>query len=448
MTDHPASWLTDPTGRHDHRYWDGTRWTDHVADAGVAATDPYDGPADAVPDAPAPAAPSGWATTTEPSADEPAAATTEPAAADSGSTEDGTFSMSGWGDTADGATAVADGAGTPTDTSADEAPLASDETTSDATATATEAEAPASAWSTPTTATWGAPAATSASTPTWGAAPTDEGADEPAAVEDEASDDEEEETPAARWGAATTIGPSTTWEEPTTVAATPTPSPASTWGQPLPTEDLLPAPAPAGKSKSRWGLLLVIALGAIVGVVVALVVFGDDDEGGGGDTFAAQLSEQMQQSTSVSEEQADCVGDYVVDEIGESRIESVAQLQARSAPPELQEDFDRAVQRAITECDIDQADLVPPSGDTGGAGDGATATTAPQTQVRTEAQYKAYYQEALGLPEEDAACLAQHSAEAEESGSIDEGDGASQFYRWVDECGIDPDELFTSASTG
>jgi hypothetical protein len=41
----PAAWYPDPTGRHDHRYWDGTRWTEHIADLGVAATEPYDGPA-------------------------------------------------------------------------------------------------------------------------------------------------------------------------------------------------------------------------------------------------------------------------------------------------------------------------------------------------------------------------------------------------------------------
>ena len=29
-----AGWWTDPTGRHLRRYWDGTQWTDHVADGG------------------------------------------------------------------------------------------------------------------------------------------------------------------------------------------------------------------------------------------------------------------------------------------------------------------------------------------------------------------------------------------------------------------------------
>jgi uncharacterized protein (AIM24 family) len=36
---HP-SWHPDPTGRHELRYWDGSAWTDHVADRGVQAMDP------------------------------------------------------------------------------------------------------------------------------------------------------------------------------------------------------------------------------------------------------------------------------------------------------------------------------------------------------------------------------------------------------------------------
>ena len=43
--DNPARWAADPLGRHQYRYWDGTQWTDHVADDGVVATDPVAGPA-------------------------------------------------------------------------------------------------------------------------------------------------------------------------------------------------------------------------------------------------------------------------------------------------------------------------------------------------------------------------------------------------------------------
>jgi hypothetical protein len=38
--DVPAGWHPDPRGRHDMRYWDGAKWTDHVSDAGVTSTDP------------------------------------------------------------------------------------------------------------------------------------------------------------------------------------------------------------------------------------------------------------------------------------------------------------------------------------------------------------------------------------------------------------------------
>ncbi|MEL6891178.1 MAG: phospholipid scramblase-related protein [Actinomycetota bacterium] len=41
-----ANWYPDPNGRHELRYWDGQRWTDHVSNGGVTATDPVaSGPA-------------------------------------------------------------------------------------------------------------------------------------------------------------------------------------------------------------------------------------------------------------------------------------------------------------------------------------------------------------------------------------------------------------------
>lgn len=36
----PAAWKADPFGRHEHRYWNGTSWTEHVSDGGVQSTDP------------------------------------------------------------------------------------------------------------------------------------------------------------------------------------------------------------------------------------------------------------------------------------------------------------------------------------------------------------------------------------------------------------------------
>lgn len=37
-----AAWHSDPMGRHEHRYWDGNVWTEHVADSGVRCVDPIE----------------------------------------------------------------------------------------------------------------------------------------------------------------------------------------------------------------------------------------------------------------------------------------------------------------------------------------------------------------------------------------------------------------------
>jgi hypothetical protein len=39
----PAGWLVDPSGRHEQRYWSGSKWTEHVTDGGIPGTDPPPG---------------------------------------------------------------------------------------------------------------------------------------------------------------------------------------------------------------------------------------------------------------------------------------------------------------------------------------------------------------------------------------------------------------------
>ena len=53
-----ASWLADPTGAHELRYWNGSSWTEHVSDQGTTGQDPLTTelppPADAFPPPPGP----------------------------------------------------------------------------------------------------------------------------------------------------------------------------------------------------------------------------------------------------------------------------------------------------------------------------------------------------------------------------------------------------------
>lgn len=39
--DKSARWAPDPLGRHQHRFWDGTAWTEYVSDRGRSSLDPF-----------------------------------------------------------------------------------------------------------------------------------------------------------------------------------------------------------------------------------------------------------------------------------------------------------------------------------------------------------------------------------------------------------------------
>lgn len=42
LSDPPAEWYPDPSGRYTHRYWDGTAWTEHVSRDGQKQIDPVE----------------------------------------------------------------------------------------------------------------------------------------------------------------------------------------------------------------------------------------------------------------------------------------------------------------------------------------------------------------------------------------------------------------------
>jgi hypothetical protein len=50
----PPGWYADPMGRFDHRYWNGTTWTDHVSRGGAQSTDALSAPTVSEPTAPIP----------------------------------------------------------------------------------------------------------------------------------------------------------------------------------------------------------------------------------------------------------------------------------------------------------------------------------------------------------------------------------------------------------
>lgn len=75
-----ASWLADPTGAHELRYWNGMTWTEHVSDRGTTGQDPLTTelppPGPAIPPPPGPPPATATATATGPAAAGPAAGRT------------------------------------------------------------------------------------------------------------------------------------------------------------------------------------------------------------------------------------------------------------------------------------------------------------------------------------------------------------------------------------
>lgn len=387
MTDTTPGWQPDPTGRHDHRYWDGASWTDNVADAGVASTDAYE--ADAAADATMAA-----------------------------------------GEVADGPGAAEAGAG--------DAP--------------TEVVPAASGWTDPTSTF-------------------------PTVSED----------PASTWGS--TPAP---------------PGPPSYTPPPAPTGPI----GPDGSGGSKRGLLIGGAiLAAVVVAVIAFMALGGDDDDKS--DVRTQLAAQLRGNSDLTDEQADCVANHVVDEIGADRFEDV-DFDAEEPPADLADDLFAAAAGGLEPCDIDPADFTgagddaeepeddEPSGslqalyDDCEAGDfaacdslyfqsdvdsdfeefgstcGGTAEPQDGGCEATDGGQKApdegdggddllpsgedlppgfedqladVYADSMGIPRDKAECLAGKIADAVQSGDLSEQESMSEIFSYFSDCDIDMSEI-------
>lgn len=277
MTDSTPGWQADPMGRHEYRYWDGSRWTDDVSDSGVASTDAYDAAG---------------------------AAATDPTTA---------------------------------------GPAPGDATT----------EWPA------------APSPPTASTPT------------------------------------------------------------SPVGEP-------------SSGGSKKGLLIGGGVLAVVALAVAafLLLGGDDDDDNS--ALEASIASQLRADGGLTDEQAECMAGYLVEEIGADRLEDV-DFTADEPPPELEDEFNEASDGVAAACGMPTDGEDDPVVDDGS--EDASDLGDVDFDAGSQEMLADIYEESLGLDREKAECLAGRIAEAISSGSLTEEQAMSDMFNYLEDCDISLEEI-------
>src|SRR5690606_27084177 len=78
---------------------------------------------------------------------------------------------------------------------------------------------------------------------------------------------------------------------------------------------------------------------------------GDDDDGDR-DRIHAGLVAALNEDDVFTDEQADCLADHIIDDLGEDRLKGV-DFSADEPPAEIEDDLFDAAQTGMAECEID-----------------------------------------------------------------------------------------------
>ena len=395
MSDHPAAWATDPSGRHHHRYWDGTCWTEHVADAGVASVDPYYA-------TPAPSAP--------PAADElRAEGIPEPTPADTLHPVGTDATRPEWATS--GPAALEPDAPEPVPPGPLDVEPAGDD-----------------------------PVEPAGLVP---AAPFD---DEPAGDHTAEPTSLGDSVPAPL---PTTMFPPTTTAWPASPGFGTTPAGPRAPAPPPPyvassTDDGAP---PTGASTKRWLVIAGIAAVILLIVVAAVAASGGGDDKVDARQLRADLASKFRMESDISEAQAACKADIYIEDVGPSALGGLDLTDPDAQPPaNLVDELDAADARATDECNIV---TVPPFESSTTTEGGLPTPTSIGIGIGNPGSLPPDYEKALanayvqtfGLTEEKATCLAHAVAEAIRTGEITDSESASGVLKFLTDCDISLDEV-------
>lgn len=224
----------------------------------------------------------------------------------------------------------------------------------------------------------------------------------------------------------------------------------ATAAPPPPPAYVAPPADAAGESRpdgdgSNRRVLVGAGILAVVAIVVAALLLGggsDDDE-----DIRGQLASELKSGSGLSQGQAECVADAVVDELGEDRFKGV-DFSAEEPPPGLADDLFTAAFDSAEQCNLDPSDF-------GGSSDTSDTTEGDESNGTTdddilgggslppdfEDQIAQIYEDSLGLPPAKAACLAGKIADAISSGDLTQDEAMSDVFSYLSDCDIDMSEI-------
>jgi len=229
--------------------------------------------------------------------------------------------------------------------------------------------------------------------------------------------------------------------EPT--VAQPQPEPTAIWPAPPPATFPPPGDAAlaAASAGSKKGLLIGVGLLAAVAAVVAAVALRDDGDSDR-DRIRAAMAAEMTASGDVSQEQADCLANAVIDDLGTDKLKDV-DFSADEPPAEIADALSTSVIGSLEACNVDASAL---------AGTDTTDTTdfaVPpgidgfdgELPADREERLAEVYESSLGLPREKARCLAGKIREAVSSGDLSEEEAMTDIVGFLSACDINLNEL-------
>jgi hypothetical protein len=198
-----------------------------------------------------------------------------------------------------------------------------------------------------------------------------------------------------------------------------------------------------GGSASKRNLLIGLAVVVVVAIVAFLAISGNDKD----DTSAirGRIIDSIQTSQSgVSDKDAKCVADYVIDKVGADRLKGV-DFKADDPPSgSLGDDIVQAEVAAIQKCHVNPSPGTTAGGSDTGGTSGGVATGGIGSIGDIESFKKILtdqYESTLGLSHDKASCLANAMGEAVESGKLNQQDAFGDFFDYLDKCGISLDEI-------